>query len=39
MALALRKDDPQFLEAVNKALDELKESGTLAELEKKWMEE
>ena len=39
MALAMRKDDPTFAEAVNKVLADLKESGALDELEKKWVEE
>ncbi len=39
MALAMSKDDPQFVEAVDNALRELKESGALDELEKKWMGE
>ncbi|MDR1650957.1 MAG: transporter substrate-binding domain-containing protein [Synergistaceae bacterium] len=35
-ALALRKNDPQFLNAVNAAIRELDESGVLSELKKKY---
>lgn len=34
--LAVRKDDPDLLKAVNGALETLKSDGTLATLEKKW---
>lgn len=39
MALAMNKKDPAFVEAVNKALGELKEDGSLDMLEKKWLSE
>jgi ABC-type amino acid transport substrate-binding protein len=39
MAQAMNKKDPAFVEAVNKALGELKEDGSLDMLEKKWLSE
>ncbi|WP_257346375.1 transporter substrate-binding domain-containing protein [Pseudalkalibacillus decolorationis] len=38
-AIAISKDNPELLKAVNKALKKLKEDGTLAKLSKKWIGE
>ncbi len=39
MALAMNKEDTRFVEAVNNALRELKEDGSLEMVEKKWFSE
>lgn len=36
MAIALRKDNPEFLAALNQAIDELRADGTLETISKKW---
>lgn len=35
-AIAIRKDDPMLLEAVNNALQEMKDDGTYAQISEKW---
>jgi len=37
MALAMNKKDPEFVSAVNKALEELNDAGELNKLEDKWL--
>lgn len=37
--VGLRKDDPQLLEKIQKALDDMKKDGTSAEISKKWFGE
>jgi len=37
IGIAIRKEDKELLEALNKAIDELKKDGTLAALSQKWM--
>ncbi|MBN1333682.1 MAG: transporter substrate-binding domain-containing protein [Synergistales bacterium] len=39
MGFALRRDDPEFLEAVNRAIGELRKEGILEMLEQKWLED
>ncbi len=36
IAVAIRKDNPKFVEAVNKALKEMREDGTYAKISEKW---
>jgi polar amino acid transport system substrate-binding protein len=38
-AIAINKDNPELLKAVNEALEKLREDGTLAELSKEWIGE
>lgn len=36
IAVAIRKDNPKFVEAINKALKEMREDGTYARISEKW---
>lgn len=38
MGIALRKDNPEFLAALNKAIDDLRADGTLETISKKWFQ-